>query len=149
MHCELKNVSINARLSEETTCFTADLWIDGVKAASVSNRGTGGSNDYCFADRALEARFTAYCESLPPVQFSGDSLPMDADLFIGELLGDWEERRAMKRLCRKSTLFRLKDQTYGRGEWLSIKTPFSPAMRAKLVEQHGDNLAEIANEVVA
>jgi uncharacterized protein YcbK (DUF882 family) len=44
---ELKKISVNQRLSEETNCYSADLYVDGVKWGEVCNRGwpvrTGGT----------------------------------------------------------------------------------------------------------
>ena len=33
-------------MSEETMCFSAELWMKGQHVADVSNRGHGGSNDF-------------------------------------------------------------------------------------------------------
>jgi len=41
----LKKVNLIEKLSEETPCFTADLYQDGVLLAHVSNRGQGSCND--------------------------------------------------------------------------------------------------------
>jgi hypothetical protein len=41
----LKNLKVQETLSEETLCFSADLYEDGKLIAHVSNRGCGGSND--------------------------------------------------------------------------------------------------------
>jgi hypothetical protein len=41
----LKNLKVHETLSEETLCFSADLYEDGKLIAHVSNRGCGGSND--------------------------------------------------------------------------------------------------------
>lgn len=46
----LTNVKVCARLSEETTCFTANLKRNGKLVAYVSNRGQGGCNDLDFVD---------------------------------------------------------------------------------------------------
>jgi len=39
---EIKNVRVNRSMSEETENFSLDLWVDGVKFASVGNDGRGG-----------------------------------------------------------------------------------------------------------
>lgn len=48
MKLELKNVRIHEDMSEETTCFSATLYVDGIRAALCSNRGCGGSTDVNF-----------------------------------------------------------------------------------------------------
>jgi hypothetical protein len=45
MQVTLKKIAYHATLSEETNCFTADVYVDGKKAFLASNRGHGGSTD--------------------------------------------------------------------------------------------------------
>lgn len=42
----LKNLKFHEDMSEETPCFSADLYENGKLMAHVSNRGHGGCNDY-------------------------------------------------------------------------------------------------------
>jgi hypothetical protein len=42
----LKNLKFHEDMSEETACFSADLYEDGKLVAHVKNSGKGGSNDY-------------------------------------------------------------------------------------------------------
>ena len=42
MQIELKRFTTNARLSQETTAFAADVWVDGKKAGTAENDGRGG-----------------------------------------------------------------------------------------------------------
>ncbi|KDA02590.1 hypothetical protein [Hyphomonas oceanitis] len=48
MKIEFHNIQVFQALSRETPCFTADLFVDGVLEAHVSNHGGGGGNDYHF-----------------------------------------------------------------------------------------------------
>ena len=66
---ELKNVKVAQHMSEETTAFTATLYINGKKAAHVKNDGRGGDNYPSFLDGGLGKDFHAFCKSLPPKQF--------------------------------------------------------------------------------
>ena len=45
MNITLKKVKVHDGLSEETICFTADVYVDGILKAHASNRGHGGCND--------------------------------------------------------------------------------------------------------
>lgn len=44
MKLTIKNLKYNEALSQETPCFSCDLYDDGVLVAKVSNNGCGGSN---------------------------------------------------------------------------------------------------------
>jgi len=44
MKLELKNVKHAEFASQETHCFEAKLYVDGVFSAQISNEGRGGSN---------------------------------------------------------------------------------------------------------
>ena len=150
MKCELRNVKINTKLSEETTCFSATLYIDDKPAAECSNRGCGGSNNYRFSDNILRQQFEAYCLSLPPMasQHFADGMKMDAELFISELLSKYQLDKQLRGWCKKQTVFRLKGDK--EGTWRTIKPnvgpPFTPEMKAHLQKTYGDKLEQIANE---
>lgn len=81
----LKNVRRSPSLSEETEAFTATIYVDGKRAATVKNHGTGGSNFYEVLDRdrfaALEAHAKEWvAKQDDPVDFE------QTDQFIGDLL---------------------------------------------------------------
>lgn len=44
----LKNLKIHEDMSDETTCFSADLYCNGKKIAYCKNDGRGGSTDVCY-----------------------------------------------------------------------------------------------------
>ena len=92
MKVELKAVKFYPSLSEETNCFQATIYVDGKKAGTAENRGTGGPTDYHFADATVEAAFCAYAKSLPAIQStiknedgSLFSYPMNGEHLIDEL----------------------------------------------------------------
>jgi hypothetical protein len=66
MKIELRKFKMLKGLSQETLCFTADVYIDGVKAGEVSNEGHGGPHS--FSPHALADRLRAYASSLPERQ---------------------------------------------------------------------------------
>jgi hypothetical protein len=148
MKVELKNVKINKQLSDETVCFSADLWLDGMKAGTASNRGHGGNNEVHIQDRALFNAFNQFCLSqpaIPPSSSFNYELKMDMDLFISELVADHQERQAFKRR-KNTTFFRLKNETYQKGEWRTVNAPYSPAVAQYLTTQYGDKLGEVAGQ---
>ena len=52
MNIELKNFKPSASLSEETTAYTATIWVDGKRACTAKNSGHGAPDDY----RPIEGR---------------------------------------------------------------------------------------------
>lgn len=91
MKVELKNFKYNNRMSEETDCFSADIWINGKKVGYAENTGKGGCNRISFNDPAIEREFNEWAAAQPPVPSSiqdMEPLEMDADLFITMLAGD-------------------------------------------------------------
>lgn len=59
----LKNLKVQEILSEETLCFSADLYEDGKLIAHVSNRGHGGSNEILPA-KGLTYKDVAHLDNL-------------------------------------------------------------------------------------
>lgn len=87
---ELKKISHNERLSEETNCFSADVYINGEKVAHAQNRGNGGSTDIHpyegMREKLQEAELWA--KSLPPHTSELGPLDSDLELVIDNLLCD-------------------------------------------------------------
>lgn len=50
MNLSLKKVKYYAELSEETPCYTAELYMDGKKVATIKNDGRGGSTDVHYTE---------------------------------------------------------------------------------------------------
>jgi len=137
---ELKNLKIHRDMSQETTCFSATLYIDNVKVGEASNTGRGGNNMVRMVDFKLQRKFEDYCRSLPPYQ----DLPMDRDLFISLLVEKTKEDQYLVRTCKKKTVFSLKDQE--EGVWYTINDMYSQEVKDFLVKKYGYNLKEVANE---
>lgn len=78
MEIELKKIKIVDEMSDETTCFCADVWIDGKFEGRVQNSGQGGCNDY--APHRLE-----------------DVLQKHADMVVSELLAAHRLRKELRR----------------------------------------------------
>lgn len=67
MKIELKNFKFYDRLSEETLCFVANIWVNGVKCGYAENTGKGGCSSYHHegteSSRELIRKAESYCES--------------------------------------------------------------------------------------
>lgn len=75
MKIELRNFKYAKFASEETNCFEATVFVDGVKAGEARNEGHGGAT--MIFPRELEARINAYAATLPPIVSSNDDLRDD------------------------------------------------------------------------
>ena len=45
MKIEVKAVKVHHDMSEETLCFSGNLYVDGKKICQISNRGNGGCHE--------------------------------------------------------------------------------------------------------
>jgi hypothetical protein len=95
MKIQLKNFKFYERLSEETFCFTANIWVNATKCGSAENRGYGGETDYHHEgtdeSKKLIKEAEQYCENLPPIVWqtsTGKTLELEMNLtrFIDELV---------------------------------------------------------------
>jgi hypothetical protein len=89
MKIELKKISFSERMSEETNCFVADLFINGKKVGECKNDGRGGCTDYhgnTKADNVLIKEAEAYCKSLPKVKFGTSTWEQSLESVIDDLL---------------------------------------------------------------
>lgn len=122
MKIELKRLTTNARLSEETHCFAADLWVDGKKIGEVSNEGHGGCDRFHGDQRAYDAA-NAWCKANLPRWSMRDVLEpamaqqledagnrpetheTDLEMHIAELVNQAVALKAMRRALGRKVLF--------------------------------------------
>jgi len=136
---ELKGVKTHSDMSQETTCFTASIYMKGKRVGVVSNQGCGGCNEYRWLDQAAGRKIEAWSET---VETAYDFEKLDQ--IIDDKMNDAEEKKQLRRWCKKQTLFTLKGD--GAGSFRTIDHPFTPEVKAFLVRKHGDKIARIANE---
>ena len=91
MKIEIKKISFNERMSEETNCFIADLYINGKNVGECKNEGHGGST-WCRGNskeaNVLIAEAEAYCKTLPKVKCGNIEWEQTLDGYIDQLLED-------------------------------------------------------------
>jgi len=100
---ELKKIEYSERMSEETSCFVADLYINGKKVGYVKNDGRGGCTAYygnSREDNVLFAEIEAYCKTLPKVKPDGYSFEYQPTLesIIDDQFEQWLKNREEKRM---------------------------------------------------
>lgn len=125
MKIELKRISYSKRLSQETSAYAADVWIDGVKHGTVENSGHGGPD--MIRPRELADAIDTYAKTLPPTEYMGTKLPMSAEMIFGDLLNDHLAWKDMTRAMKTKTLFVALD-----GKLYSVKGTVAPS-DAKIV----------------
>jgi hypothetical protein len=111
MKIELKNFKHYDRLSEETYCFTANIWVDGTKCGYAENRGFGGETSYhnegTEASRQLIKQAEEYCLKMPPIVWqssvSGKDLSLDMNLthYIDELVSALVKKKEDESIAKK------------------------------------------------
>ena len=111
MKIELKNFRFYDRLSEETYCFTANIWVNGTKCGNAENRGYGGETDYYHEgteeSKQLIKQAEQYCLTLPPIvwqsSISGKYLSLDMNFtrYIDELVSALVKKKDDESIAKK------------------------------------------------
>lgn len=108
MKIELKRIEHSERMSEETECFTADLWVDGVKIGTISNHGTGGCDDF-HGDHVAFAAADAWCKANLPRWSLDEAHPdqheTDLEMHVASILAKHLGIKQMKRELAKHVVF--------------------------------------------
>ena len=109
MKLSLKNLKVSEHLSEETTAFTATVYIDGERAFYARNQGHGGENmlDPITADRSGRKKITSaqeYFRAQPSVACEYGDLPMSLDFAVSLAVEEALYLKDMKRCLRKVTV---------------------------------------------
>lgn len=92
MKIELMKIEFSERMSEETNCFVADLYIGGKNVGYVKNDGHGGQTDYrgnSIQDNEVIAQAEAYCKTLPKVKYNTSEWENSLEHVIDQLFEDW------------------------------------------------------------
>ena len=131
---ELRNVKYAAFASQETSCFEATVYMDGRKSLTVRNGGTGGDNYWYDIIPGATKELKAYAATLPPVDYDGTKLDMDAGLLVGELLDAWLVERDVKRKLAKSVCFTKK----GAVGVFTFSVKYSPDVAAQIRTKRSD-----------
>jgi hypothetical protein len=107
MKITLKKLAHNARLSHETACYSADVYIDGKKAGTAENSGTGGAD--LIQPHSLQKLLEDYAATLPPITLDGHTIPESAETVLGKALDAALAERRLGRLLKKHVVF-VRDQ---------------------------------------
>jgi hypothetical protein len=103
MRIELKNISVNLRMSEETTAFIADIYLDNQKIGHCRNDGRGGCTMYNAyegkRDKLVEAE--KYAETLPPFVYGNLTVKSNLEALIDNLLDKYVTEAERKKFIKK------------------------------------------------
>lgn len=145
MKIEIRNVKYAAFASQETNCFSAAIYIDGVKTGTVSNEGYGGPD--MFHPHEVQTRIDAYAATLPEVSLADigveGTMKQSAEIIIGELMNDWLVDRDIKRMTKAKVVY-AKPGKKGLWNWglvdraahAALVAQGDAAVRAKMVAQN-------------
>lgn len=87
----------NETLSEETHCFSATLYINGKRAAAVSNHGHGGCDNITWASDAMRDNALAVAAA----SSYGFDANANFECIIGDMVEDALFRQAVREQLRK------------------------------------------------
>lgn len=113
MKIELRRVHHSEQLSQETTAYTADIWIDGELAFHARNEGTGGADFFHKMGRWNVEEVDAWLKANRPPRILGDAtLDHDLEIEVSDLLLHAVESRRLKRLLRTNLITIEKDRIF-------------------------------------
>lgn len=111
LNISLRSLKINKTMSEETTCFSAQVIIDGRHVFDVSNHGHGGADNW----HPVKGGFTMgeICdlnnkikETYPPLIIAhANTIPADLETVVAELITETEVIKDVRRHAKKKMLF--------------------------------------------
>ncbi len=106
MKIDLKSIQHSVFASQETNCYTANLYVDGRKIGTVGNDGHGGC-DYFHGDQAAYAAVDTWCRANLPkwTGFKADPIDTDLEHHCGTLFDDWLAARHLRSTLRTNVLF--------------------------------------------
>lgn len=138
MKLELRNVKIHDDMSEETTCFSARLYINGKFAAICKNSGMGEETRITFMTDEAQTELFDYCRKNPVIHYFENKSSFtykNPEARIDELLMEHISRKELIRL-QKTHLCLHKiasnDPKYLIDATLKMNTPISELMSTEI-----------------
>ena len=142
MKIELKKIEFSERMSEETNCFVADLYIDGKKVGYVKNDGQGGQTDYYGIEKRqsdIIMKAEAYCKTLPKVKYGEHEWENSLEHVIDQLFEDWitakmkakTEKKMLKQM-QTCVLVGSPDENRSSYSYYNFKRPLSSIPKPQL-----------------
>lgn len=105
MLIELRKLRIMKALSEETPCYTAEIWINGALAFHASNRGHGAADDYRQAGAITEAEVNNWLRANRPIRsFHDMTFEPDLEHEIASLMDQAEHLALLRRRMRTNVV---------------------------------------------
>lgn len=89
-------------LSQETHCFSATVYVNGVKFAQTTNEGHGASNNYYSVDRKDISKLNEEIAETYPLT-PKYNMEQDLDIVIGDLVNEFLLKRELKKTLKKIT----------------------------------------------
>lgn len=113
MNITLRNLKFSAFASQDSNCFEATIYIDGVKAGTARDDGHGGCIN--FWPRDMEQRINDYAKTLPPIvdanlkdpndETKPFSFPQTAETLIGDMVETELHLRDLKKLLKSKIVY--------------------------------------------
>ncbi len=130
LNVTLKKFEVSKANSQETLCYSAEVYIDGSKALTARNDGWGGPDFY---DKHAGAGLTALDTYCAANEF-------DYETFMAGVLDRFEMAQEVKRIAAKlkkrcATYVVIRDLTQPHGSYREIKYTYGAA-NAKQVAEH-------------
>jgi hypothetical protein len=102
---EIKKVEHLKSMSEETECFSLDLYVDGKKFAHVANRGHGGCHETHPYPPFTYKDIQSVTEDMKKDKFLVDSDFEEFDTGVSTMLSLWMSAKEITRGCKTKALF--------------------------------------------
>ena len=142
MRIELKKLKVVVALSEETTCYTAEIWIDGARAFLASNRGHGAADDFHQVGALTEKEVDAWLAANRPArEFHGTTLQHTLEFEVAAMIGRIEETKRLRRSFKRQLIVIDDGNVYG----YPLKG-HTPAAVAEAVRKHRPNLRVVNDD---
>lgn len=113
MLIELRKLAISKHLSEETTAYSAEIWINGVKTFAASNHGHGGCDLYRQLGTMTEQQVNTWLKAnQKPRLFNGVILEPDLETEIASLMDAAAARQSLTRKLKATVVTIEGEQVY-------------------------------------
>lgn len=145
MKIEIRKLKLHRELSEETNCYSAEIWIDGERAFLARNNGHGGADFYHRLGALTEQQVDDWLKAhRPKITMEGLELEYSLEIEICDLIEEHQQIAALRRKAKTHLLTIEDGQVFSRA--LKGRDPVAAAAALRrttpdiiLVQEAGDD----------
>ena len=140
MKIELKNLKTGLVGRDGIKTWSASVYVDGKRSATVEEYGNGGALNIRATSKAAKARLAEAEAYAATLNLYGEAFPSTLEDLCGLLAAELDILKQLKAKARAKTYFLAAGDDVAKTGWQVVSRPYSPQLREAIKKQLGGEI---------